>query len=223
METKYQIVALIGKAGAGKDSIQKTTCELHPLMFHPIVSCTTRPAREGEIEGIDYHFISLNEFTRKVLNGDMLEATEFRDWFYGTTLDSLSKDKINIGVFNPAGVEALLEDSRLNVIVFEVTAPDKQRLMRYLNREEVPDCAEMCRRYFTDEKDFSDLDFDRYQIDNWDGANLDLIDAYNSCFDTLEEMWNDLNVDTQFETIMRWEASMNTKKAELDDDKVNND
>jgi guanylate kinase len=223
METKYQIVALIGKAGAGKDSIQKATCELHPLMFHPIVSCTTRPAREGEIEGVDYHFISLNEFTRKVLNGDMLEATEFRDWFYGTTLDSLSKDKINIGVFNPAGVEALLEDSRLNVIVFEVTAPDKQRLMRYLNREEVPDCAEMCRRYFTDEKDFSDLDFDRYQIDNWDGANLDLIDAYNSCFDTLEEMWNDLNVDTQFETIMRWEASMNTKKAELDDDKVNND
>ena len=223
METKYQIVALIGKAGAGKDSIQKATCELHPLMFHPIVSCTTRPAREGEVEGVDYHFISLNEFTRKVLNGDMLEATEFRDWFYGTTLDSLSKDKINIGVFNPAGVEALLEDSRLNVTVFEVTAPDKQRLMRYLNREEVPDCAEMCRRYFTDEKDFSDLDFDRYQIDNWDGANLDLVDAYNSCFDTLEEMWNDLNVDTQFETIMRWEASMNTKKAELDDDKVNND
>ena len=161
METKYQVVALIGKAGAGKDSIQKATCELHPLMFHPIISCTTRPAREGEAEGVDYHYISLNEFTRKVLNGDMLEATEFRDWFYGTTLESLAKDKINIGVFNPAGVEALLEDSRLDVIVFEVKAPDKQRLMRYLNREEVPDCAEMCRRYFTDEKDFSDLDFDR--------------------------------------------------------------
>ena len=222
MENKYQVVALIGKAGAGKDSIQKATCELHPLMFHPIVSCTTRPAREGEVEGVDYHFISLNEFTRKVLNGSMLEATEFRDWFYGTTLDSLSKDKINIGVFNPAGVEALLEDSRLNVIVFEVVAPDKQRLMRYLNREENPDCAEMCRRYFTDEKDFTDLDFDRYQIDNWDGANLDLAAECNSCFDALEEMWNELNVDTQFETIMRWESSM-SKKAESENNKDNND
>lgn len=189
MENKYQVVALIGKAGAGKDSIQKATCELHPLMFHPIVSCTTRPAREGEIEGVDYHYITLNEFTRKVLNGDMLEATEFRDWFYGTTLESLSKDKINIGVFNPAGVEALLEDSRLDVIVFEVVAPDKQRLMRYLNREENPNCTEMCRRYFTDEKDFADLDFDRYQIDNWDGANLDLLTATNSCIDILAEMW----------------------------------
>ena len=222
METKYQVVALIGKAGAGKDSIQKATCELHPLMFHPIVSCTTRPAREGEIEGVNYHFISLNEFTRKVLNGDMLEATEFRDWFYGTTLDSLSKDKINIGVFNPAGVEALLQDSRLDVVVFEVTAPDKQRLMRYLNREEVPDCAEMCRRYFTDEKDFSNLDFDRYQIDNWDGADLDLLTECNTCLDVLEEMWETLEVDTAFNTIMRWESSM-SKKAESNNEEVNND
>jgi guanylate kinase len=222
METKYQVVALIGKAGAGKDSIQKATCELHPLMFHPIISCTTRPAREGEAEGVDYHYISLNEFTRKVLNGDMLEATEFRDWFYGTTLDSLVKDKINIGVFNPAGVEALLEDSRLNVIVFEVNAPDKQRLMRYLNREEMPDCAEMCRRYFTDEKDFSVLDFDRYQIDNWDGADLDLLTASNSSLDTISEMWGALDADTEFETIMRWESSM-SKKAESSDNEVKDD
>ena len=222
MENKYQVVALIGKAGAGKNSIQKATCERHPLMFHPIVSCTTRPAREGEMEGVNYHFISLNEFTRKVLSGDMLEATEFRDWFYGTTLDSLSKDKINIGVFNPAGVEALLQDSRLDVVVFEVNAPDKQRLMRYLNREELPDCAEMCRRYFTDEKDFSDLDFDRYQIDNWDGADLDLLAECNTCLDVLEEMWTALEVDTAFDTIMRWESTM-SKKAESENNNDNND
>lgn len=222
MENKYQVIALIGKAGAGKDSIQKVTCKLHPLMFNSIVSCTTRPAREHELDGVNYHFVSLNEFTRKVLNGDMLEATEFRDWFYGTTLDSLSKDKINIGVFNPAGVEALLEDPRLNVVVFKVNAPDKQRLMRYLNREEMPDCAEMCRRYFTDEKDFSNLDFDRYQIDNWDGADLDLMSQFNSADSILEEMWGALGVDTSFETIMRWESSM-LKKAESNNDEVNND
>lgn len=221
MNKKYQVIALIGKAGAGKDSIQKATCIFHPLMFHSIVSCTTRPAREHEVDGVDYHFISLNEFTRKVLNGDMLEATEFRDWFYGTAIESLATDKINIGVFNPAGVEALLEDPRLNVIVFEVNAPDKQRLMRYLNREEMPDCAEMCRRYFTDEKDFADLDFDRYQIDNGDGADLDLVSQFNSASSILEEMWGALGVDTAFETIVRWESSM-LKKAESNNDEVNN-
>ena len=220
METKYQVVALIGKAGAGKDSILKATCELHPLMFHSIVSCTTRPPREHEVDGVDYHFMSLNEFTRKVLNGDMLEATEFRDWFYGTAIESLATDKINIGVFNPAGVEALLEDPRLNVIIFEVNAPDKQRLMRYLNREEMPDCAEMCRRYFTDEKDFADLDFDRYQIDNWDGADLDFVSQFNSTSSILEEMWGALDVDTSFETIVRWENSMHTKATHNNEDKV---
>ena len=219
MENKYQVIALIGKAGAGKDSIQHTTCKLHPLMFHPIVSCTTRPAREGEIEGVNYRFISINDFTRKVLNGDMLEATEFRDWFYGTTLDSLAKDRLNIGVFNPAGVEALLEDPRLNVIVFEVVAPDKQRLMRYLHREDNPDCAEMCRRYFTDEKDFADLDFDRRIIENFDGASLDLLADCNSSLEDFEAMWRALGVGTAFETIMRWESSMSKKadSAEIED------
>ena len=221
MDNKYQVVALIGKAGAGKDSIQKATCELHPLMFHPIVSCTTRPARENEIEGVDYRFISINEFTRKVLNGDMLEATEFRDWFYGTTLDSLAPDKINIGVFNPAGAEALLEDSRLDVVVIEVTAPDKQRLMRYLNREECPDCAEMCRRYFADEKDFADLDFVPMHYNNSDGACLDLLS--DSVFETgFESMWSALGVDPSFETIMRWDSSI-SKKAESPHDEVKND
>jgi guanylate kinase len=219
MDKKYQVIALIGKAGAGKDSIQHVTCKLHPLMFNPIISCTTRPAREGEVDGVNYHFISMIDFTRKVLNGDMLEATEFRDWFYGTTLDALAPDKINIGVFNPAGVEALLEDSRLNVTVFEVNAPDKQRLMRYLNREELPDCAEMCRRYFTDEKDFSDLDFDRYQIDNWDGADLDLLAECNNCTEDIEAMWNALGADTSFETVMRWDRSM-SKKAESAENEV---
>ena len=213
MENKYQVIALIGKSGAGKDAIQKATCAAHPLIFNPIVSCTTRPAREYEVNGINYHFISLNEFTRKVLNGDMLEATEFRDWFYGTTLDALAKDKINIGVFNPAGVEALLEDPRLNVVVFEIHAPDSQRLMRYLTREEMPDCAEMCRRYFADEKDFSNIDFKTYLIDNCDGANLDLVADEHCPIQNLAPMWEALETNTSFETIMRWESSM-SKKAE---------
>jgi hypothetical protein len=152
----------------------------------------------------------------------MLEATEFRDWFYGTTLDALVKDKINIGVFNPASIDALLEDSRLDVIVFEVNAPDKQRLMRYLTREEMPDCAELCRRYFADEKDFADLDFDRYQIDNWDDADLDLLTSNPSIMYLFEEMWKNLDTDTQFETIVRWESSM-SKKAESENNKDNND
>ena len=80
----------------------------------------------------------------------------------------------------------------------------------------------MCRRYFTDEKDFAELDFDRKQVDNFDGADCDLINDCNSCLEDLETMWRALGVDTEFETILRWENTM-SKKAESENDKVNND
>ena len=99
------IVALIGKAGAGKDTIAKALCSAHPE-FNNIVSCTTRPKRENEVEGVDYFYLTPDQFTEKVINGDMLEATYFNGWHYGTMLSSL-KDGVNIGVFNPEGLDCL--------------------------------------------------------------------------------------------------------------------
>ena len=220
--SKYQVIALVGKAGAGKDTIQKATCSAHPLMFNPIISCTTRPMREREMQGVDYHFISLEGFTRSVLNGSMLEATEFRGWFYGTPESSLAKDKINIGVFNPAGVEALLEDPRLDVFVIDVLVNDKTRLLRCLNRENKPDCTEICRRFLTDEKDFMVLsEWEEFAVvGNEDGEDPDLLKKLENRLEWFETMWNELGVDTAFETIMRWESSM-SKKAEPANDEVN--
>ena len=222
MDKKYQVIALMGKAGAGKDTVQNAVCTAHPLMFHKIISCTTRPIRENEKDGVDYHYIALEDFTRQVLHNEMLEATEFRDWFYGTPLTALSMEKINIGVFNPAGVRKLLADERLNVKVVEIQAPDKERLLLYLTREEHPDCAEMCRRYFTDNEDFKGLEFDYFIAENWGDASTDIINEEHSLFPYLEDMWNELDPGTAFETIVRWEKTMATK-TESEDDKDNID
>ena len=93
----------------------------------------------------------------------MLEATEFNDWYYGTDRESLTIDKINIGVFNPEGVRCLQEDDNIELYVFYVRAAGKQRLLRQLNREENPDVDEIIRRYKTDTQDFSYLEDIRYQ------------------------------------------------------------
>lgn len=158
-----KIVALMGEAGSGKDTILHKIMEKYPSYFHEIVSCTTRPPREGEKDGINYHFLSIDEFTRKILNGDMLEATEFNDWHYGTDRESLTIDKINIGVFNPEGIRGLQEDDNIELYVFYVRAAGKQRLLRQLNREENPDVDEIVRRYKTDTQDFGYLEDIRYQ------------------------------------------------------------
>lgn len=89
----------------------------------------------------------------------MLEATSSDNWFYGTPIDSLKKDKINVGVFNIIGINCLLQDSRIIVKPIMIYTDDKTRLLRSLIREEKPDCAEICRKFMTEEKDFDDFDF----------------------------------------------------------------
>lgn len=159
---KIKVVALYGKAGSGKDTVLRELIQSNiEYNFHEIISCTTRPPREGEINHINYHFLTNEEFTEQVLNGDMLEATEFNNWFYGTPMLSLDPNKINIGVFNIAGLEALIEDPRIEVLPIEIWAPDKERLLRQLNREEKPNVEEICRRFFADKKDFDEWEATR--------------------------------------------------------------
>lgn len=155
---KIKILALFGKSASGKDSIQKWIVSNYPRLTNKIVSCTTRPPRSGEQDGVDYFFLSDEEFAKKVLDGSMLEATSFREWFYGTALDQLDPDKINIGVFNLTGVECILDDPRLDVVPVWIHASDKTRLRRSLEREDNPDCKEICRRFLADEKDFDEAD-----------------------------------------------------------------
>lgn len=157
-----KIVALMGEAGSGKDTILHRIMEKYPSYFNEIISCTTRPPRQGEKEGVNYHFLSVEDFIRKILNGDMLEATEFNGWHYGTDSQSLTIDKINTGIFNPEGVRCLQEDENIELYVFYVRAAGKQRLLRQLNREENPDVDEIIRRYKADTEDFSFLNDIKY-------------------------------------------------------------
>ena len=52
----YKVIALIGEAGSGKDTIMQGILIRCPTQFHEIISCTTRPIREGEKDGVNYHF-----------------------------------------------------------------------------------------------------------------------------------------------------------------------
>lgn len=174
----YKIIALIGEAGAGKDSIMQTVLKAVPSL-HEIVSCTTRPMREGEQEGVNYFYLTKEQFAEKILNMEMLEATCFNDWFYGTSLQSLDESVVNIGVFNPDGIDALLESPMVEVSVYYVHATDKNRLIRQLNREEHPNVDEIIRRFKADKEDFSDLEFEYQVLPN------DTFDEYEAAVKTI--------------------------------------
>jgi guanylate kinase len=135
--------------------------------IHEIISCTSRPIRENEANGINYYFYTADEFINKIYEGEMLEFTNFNNWWYGTSYDGVRSDGvINIGVFNPAGVRQLLDRDDCHVSVFWVRAADKTRLLRQLNRENNPNVKEIIRRFGADEEDFKDIDFDFIEIQN---------------------------------------------------------
>ena len=62
----YKILAIIGQAGSGKDTLMKKVLAINDNL-HEIVSFTTRPPREGEVDGVNYHFIDGEEFGAKVV------------------------------------------------------------------------------------------------------------------------------------------------------------
>ncbi len=111
----------------------------------------------------------------------MLEATVFNDWCYGTSMANLAKDKLNIGVFNPEGVELLRSNSDVNLTLIYIEANDKDRLMRQLMRENNPDVHEIIRRYSADEMDFSEEEIEYLEPDcfitNNDGGSITAIAA----------------------------------------------
>ena len=152
--SKYKVIAICGKSASGKDTLLRYTI-MNYMWLHKIINCTTRPPRENEIDGKNYHFLSLEEFAHKdVIERKMIEVTKFREWYYGTSVEDLSPDAINIGVFNPAGIYALMQREDVDLYVVQVVASDKTRLLRSLTREDNPDVDEIIRRYLADKEDF---------------------------------------------------------------------
>lgn len=69
-------------SGAGKSTLVSALRQTPDFVYS--VSCTTRAPRAGEIEGEDYHFISREEFERRIAAGDFIEWATVHDNFYGT-------------------------------------------------------------------------------------------------------------------------------------------
>lgn len=153
-----KLIALFGPSGCGKDTVKKNILN-NNFNWNSVVPCTTRPKREREKDGESYHFLSVEQFTSFVLEGAMLEATEFNDWFYGTLEDDIKENTINIGVFNLEGLNILLTVPSLKILPVYIHSDDKTRLLRALSREKVPNCSEICRRFLADKNDFSQCDF----------------------------------------------------------------
>lgn len=144
-----KLIAVVGESGSGKDYLARAFAKQRG--YHLVVSSTTRPKREKEIEDVDYHFLTREQFSET----NFLEQTKFNGWYYGTRLEDIDPKKVNIGVFNPEGVYQLWKmKNKIDLHIFWVRAPAKVRLQRQLDRETNPDVDEIVRRYKCDKWEF---------------------------------------------------------------------
>lgn len=156
---KYKILAFIGESGSGKDYAAAYLEQKYG--FNRVIPWTTRPERKDDpYDKFHYIFTTIPEFAKEVLADNMLEVTCFNgDWYYGTHIGQLDKLKINIAVMNPEGLYYLRQDPRVSVNVYKIVTNPKDRIIRALNRQENPDCKEICRRFLADEKQFQSYVF----------------------------------------------------------------
>lgn len=158
-----KIFYLMGKSASGKDTIYKKIKEQMPAL-KTIVIYTTRPIREGEKDGVEYHFVDDGKLQEFQEAGKVIELREYNTvhgiWKYFTVDDGqfdAEDNYIAIGTLESyKGMRAHLGEEKLVPIYIEVD--DGVRLERALRRERKqaePKYEEMCRRFLADAADFS--------------------------------------------------------------------
>ncbi len=81
---KGLLIVYSGPSGSGKGTVRERLMQKGRFAFS--VSATTRAPRAGEVDGVDYHFITREEFQNRIAAGDMLEYTVYNGNYYGTPL-----------------------------------------------------------------------------------------------------------------------------------------
>jgi len=161
-----RIFYIMGKSATGKDTVYKEILKRFPNM-KTIVMYTTRPIRENETDGVEYHFRTIPEMEYLKESGKMIELRVYQTiagpWYYFTMDD---------GQFDLSGTENCLMIGTLEsyekmiqyfgkelLVPIYIEIPDGVRLKRATEREAMqkkPNFREVCRRYLADEDDFTE-------------------------------------------------------------------
>ena len=150
-----KFVALVGASATGKSTVERILQEDYG--HNRCVSITTRPMRDYERDGVDYHFLTVADIDQLEQEGLLAERTCFNGWHYGLTVAEIEEG--GVVVIEPNGLRQIIEKvGRENVFVVYLTYPDKERLIRSLVARNDNDVDEVIRRFQADKKDMQGME-----------------------------------------------------------------
>jgi guanylate kinase len=146
---KGPLIILSGPSGVGKSTLVKRVLVESGLPLRMSVSATTRKPRDGEKDGVDYHFLSREQFDREVQAGDFLEWAEVHGNCYGTLRREVDPYRAQgIGVILDIDVQGAEQVRRVcpdNVSIF-LRAPSMDVYEQRLRGRHTEDEAAIARR-----------------------------------------------------------------------------
>jgi guanylate kinase len=178
-----RLVVISGPSGAGKSTVVRELLANCPVPLYLSVSATTRLPRRGEVEGIDYFFLTPEEFAARQAAGDFVESKEYAGNWYGTlqsqVATGLALGKWVILEIDVEGTLAVLEKypGALTIFIHSGSVEELERRLRARNTESE---AALARRLETARRELALMDRYRHNV-----INRDVRDAVREVCETL--------------------------------------
>ena len=195
-DRKGLLVVFSGPSGAGKGTVRKKFFEKMGDKLYYSISMTTRGIREGETDGVDYHFISKEQFLEEIQKDNVLEYNEYVGNFYGTPKDVVF-EKINAGIDVVLEIEVngakMIKEKVPNCVSIFIAPPSYEALKERLvgRNTEPPEVIE--KRLMKAEDEISSANLYDYVVinDDVDEASNEVISIIESEHLRVDRILND--------------------------------
>ncbi len=153
---KSNFIVIAGPAGAGKDTLRNTLIKNYPKRYLPILSSTTRPIRETEKNGVDYHFISVQEMKRELEKQEFLQVALVHNQqvsaMHVNEIKKLSAGQVGLSILI-VQTEKELRELKPNIQTIFLVPPSLEELISRLQANRKLDESEVKRRLFAAKKE----------------------------------------------------------------------
>ena len=175
------LLILSSPSGAGKTTLTKKIQQKYQN-FKISVSHTTRPPRDNEVDGVDYHFVTKKKFEDLIKNNSFYEHAEIFGNYYGTlksNVDKLIKNNDLLFDIDWQGTKQLSKFKNLNLVKIYLTTDNKEELKKRLIKRNQNSAQEVEKRFNSFDEDIKHWNDYEYIVIN---KNLDV------CFKQIESI-----------------------------------
>ena len=162
------LIVISGPSGAGKDTLVKELLKENNDIYLSI-SMTTRDRRDNEVDGIDYYFVSENEFIKNIENNNFIEYAKVYDKYYGTPKSEVEKKlKKGMDVILVIDITGALNIKKMykDAIFIFIMPPDLKTLMKRVIKRNRDPKDKMLKRFKEDYKLINEFNKYNYVVVN---------------------------------------------------------